>query len=115
MATLENQIVLVFGGSSGIGFAVAKASLISLAAKVIVASSSATKVEDAVKRLEAVISEKKLPGKIAGGVVDARNLDAVDEFTKSVGEIDHLVWSSGDALSLTFPLPKVEQGKGTLL
>ena len=112
MATLENKIILIFGGSSGIGFATAKASLISLAAKVIVASSSATRVEDAVKRLEAVILERGLPGMVEGGVVDARNQDAVKAYTESVGEIDHLIWSSGDPLALTFPLPNVADAKG---
>ena len=111
MSTLEGQVILIFGGSSGIGFGVAKASLISLAAKTIIASSSAARVQDAIQRLEAVIAEKKLPGKVVGGVVDAKNLDAVDEYTKSVGEIDHLIWCSGDALNVSFPMPKVEMAK----
>lgn len=97
MATLENQTILIVGGSSGIGFAVAKASLLSLAAKVIIASSSAARVQNAIQRLEAVIAEKKLPGKVVGDTVNATNVDVVEEFVAKVGVVDHLIWTSGDS------------------
>lgn len=98
MTTLRNQTILVVGGTSGIGFSVAKASLLSLAAKVIVASSSEAKVARAIERLKTVISEQKLPAIVEGGTLDASNIDAVKTFVLGVGEIDHLVWTSGDPI-----------------
>ena len=51
MATLQGKKVVVIGGSSGIGYGVARASLLSLAEHVIVASSSQAKVTAAVGKL----------------------------------------------------------------
>lgn len=48
--SLEGQRVVVLGGSSGIGFAVAERA-IREGAQVVVGSSSAARVEDSVKRL----------------------------------------------------------------
>src|SRR5262245_33301335 len=59
---LEGRRVVVIGGSSGIGFAVA-AGAIREGAQVVVGSSSAARVEDAVKRLGPAAS---------GSAVDAR-------------------------------------------
>ncbi|KAL5532532.1 hypothetical protein ACEPAF_4306 [Sanghuangporus sanghuang] len=47
MASLSGKTVLVVGGSSGIGYGVAKASLLSRAAKVTIGSSSQAKIESA--------------------------------------------------------------------
>jgi NAD(P)-dependent dehydrogenase (short-subunit alcohol dehydrogenase family) len=50
MAPLASKSVLVIGGSSGMGFAVAKAALAE-GASVVIASSSATKLEAAASKL----------------------------------------------------------------
>ncbi|TDL14930.1 NAD-binding protein [Rickenella mellea] len=103
MSTLEGKIVLLIGGSSGIGFAVAKASLLSFASHVVIASSSPQKVKDAVTRLEETISQKSLPGRATGYVVDAHDSAAIRALVTKVGEIDHLVWTSGEPLKIGFP------------
>lgn len=82
---LENQRVLVIGGSSGIGFAVAKAAL-EQGAKVTIASSSNDRLRDAVERL-------------GGG--EAAQLDVTDEgavrsFFAASGEFDHIVFTAAD-------------------
>ena len=95
MATLQNKIVLVVGGSSGIGFGVALAALQSLASTVIIASSNAERVAGAVARLQA----HKLPGEVRGEVVDAKDAAALKAFAAHVGAVDHIAWTSGDVPS----------------
>lgn len=92
MSTLQNKTVVVVGGSSGIGFAVALAALQSQASTVIIASSNAERVAGAVKRLES----HKLPGEVRGEVLDARDTTAVKEFSGRIGIVDHVAWTSGD-------------------
>ncbi|PPQ94972.1 hypothetical protein CVT25_004217 [Psilocybe cyanescens] len=114
MATLQNKTVVVVGGSSGIGFAVALASLQSLASLVIIASSNKSRVEDAVARLKA----HKLPGEVRGQVLDAKDSEAVKVFAGGLGPVDHIVWTSGDTpKSQSGGLPysnieSVEEGQG---
>jgi NAD(P)-dependent dehydrogenase (short-subunit alcohol dehydrogenase family) len=87
-------MIVVVGGTSGIGYGVALASLQSQAAKVIVASSRSDNVTDAVKRLESV--KANAPGKVEGYQLDAKDFAAIRAFFDKIGEVDHLVWTSGD-------------------
>ncbi|KAH8115656.1 short-chain dehydrogenase/reductase SDR [Phellopilus nigrolimitatus] len=111
MATLEGKKIAVVGGSSGIGYAVAKASLLSLAHHVIIGSSSQAKVEAAVSRIQAELSGKVVKGTISGEVINARDSASVKAFFEKVGEIDHLVWSSGDSLPIGFLDVDLDQRK----
>lgn len=105
MATLAGKTVLVVGGSSGIGYGVAKASLISRASRVIIASSTPAKLESALGRLRKDVSASgaTVEGSVEGEVVDARSSDSIRALLAKVGEVDHLVWTSGDGLRLGFP------------
>ena len=111
MATLEGKKVVIVGGTSGIGFSVAKASLLSLASHVVVASSSSEKVNTTIEKLNAIISEKKLTGKVSGGTLDALNAGSIKEFFEKTGSMDHLVWTSGDRLRMGFPNLDLESVK----
>jgi len=82
------------------GFSAAKFSLLDHAAEVIVASSKKEKVDAAVAKLDALISEKKLVGKVGGIVVDASKADAVKEMMAKVGELDHLVWTAAGPIDI---------------
>lgn len=115
MATLENKIIVVIGGSSGIGFGVAKGALLSLASHVIIVSSTESKVSNARQRLKDVIKEKSLPGTVSGYVVDARDGDLLKKLFSDVGEVDHLVWTSGDLQKMGDSLADtdVDSYKGT--
>jgi NAD(P)-dependent dehydrogenase (short-subunit alcohol dehydrogenase family) len=77
--------VVVIGGTSGIGLAVAKAALAE-GAKVIVGSSSERKVSAA---------KDKVPGAEALEV-DVKDEAQVEVFFKAVGAFDHLVFTAGD-------------------
>lgn len=83
MAPLANSKVLVLGGSSGIGFGVAKAALAE-GATVIIASSSKDKVDAAAARLgnsERVIADH----------ADITSEESIKSLFERVGELDHLV------------------------
>ncbi|PPQ88861.1 hypothetical protein CVT25_009587 [Psilocybe cyanescens] len=82
MATLQNKKIVIVGGSAGIGFAVALAAL-------------QCQANRAIDRLKA----HKLPGKIQGHVLDAKDLAAVQIFSGKFGTVDHIVWTSGDVPS----------------
>lgn len=77
---------MIIGGSSGIGFAVAER-VIHEGGHAIVGSSSATRVEDAVKRLGSAAS---------GSSVDVRDEASLSAFFERHGTFDHLVFTAGD-------------------
>ena len=87
VATLKDQRIVLIGGSSGMGFAVAEGALAE-GAKVVVASSDKAKVDAAVARLGAGAS---------GGVIDVSDESSVAAFFAGVAGFDHLVFTAGDA------------------
>jgi len=86
MAGLEGKTVVVIGGASGIGLAVARAALDD-GARVIVASSNPAHVEAAAARLGAGAS---------GATVDVRSEDDLKRVFVEIGGLDHLVYTAGD-------------------
>ena len=84
--SLRAKRVVVVGGTSGIGFAVAEVALREHA-KVIVASSSAANVESALKRLSEGAS---------GVAMDVTDEAAVADVFEKLGKFDHLVFTAGD-------------------
>jgi len=98
--TLQGKKIVIIGGSSGIGFGAAKAALLDRAAEVIVVSSQKTNVDGAVARLQKVVGETAgLNGVVKGEVVDASKSEEVKALFARVGEIDHLIWTSGAGIS----------------
>ena len=85
-ATLRAKRVVVIGGTSGIGLAVARAASDD-GATVIVGSSNGANVEAAVRRL---------PEGASGGVIDVTNESDVAAFFGRIGHFDHLVFTAGD-------------------
>ena len=84
--TLNGQRVVVIGGSSGIGLAVARGALAD-GAEVVVASSGAARVEAAAAKLGAGAR---------GVVVDVTDEASVAAFFEGLGALDHLVFTAGD-------------------
>ncbi|MFE2067999.1 SDR family oxidoreductase [Streptomyces sp. NPDC059467] len=87
---LQGQRVVVIGGTSGIGLAVAEGAARE-GARVVVASRRQENVDAALK---------VLPEGAEGLVLDASDGDAVRGFFATVGEYDHLVYTAGDSLLL---------------
>ncbi|MDY0811220.1 SDR family oxidoreductase [Kitasatospora purpeofusca] len=88
--TANTQRVVVIGGTSGVGFAVAQAAA-ACGSNVVVASSSQHRVDLAVE---------KLGGAAEGIVLDVADEAAVVAFFDRIGEFDHLVYTAGEPLLL---------------
>ncbi|HWY68387.1 MAG TPA: SDR family NAD(P)-dependent oxidoreductase, partial [Terriglobales bacterium] len=86
----ENKQVVIVGGSSGIGLAVAEEAA-SQGADVVIVSSSAERVQEAIK---------SIGGEARGQAVDVSDEKAVESFFTNLGTFDHLVFTAGDSLQL---------------
>ncbi|QMW38361.1 hypothetical protein G4B11_001597 [Aspergillus flavus] len=132
---LANTRVLIVGGTSGIGFAVARV-VLEHGASIIVASSKPDKVNSAITRLKTFYPDEEHTNRIAGTVcnlADRETLEASvvnlynfatapDTFPNAQGTqttdgkvlLDHVVMTAGDALGLrkptdpTFDVPYIE-------
>lgn len=83
---LSGSKIIVIGGSSGIGFAVAKA-VSEIGAEVIIASGNKERVSAAVDSLK---------GKVKGFAVDVSDENQVKNFFEALGSFDHLVYTAGE-------------------
>jgi NAD(P)-dependent dehydrogenase (short-subunit alcohol dehydrogenase family) len=100
--TLNGQRIVLIGGTSGFGFATARAAA-SEGAAIIVASSSKTKVDQAVARL---------PAGVEGHVLDITREASVEAFFSKIGEFDHLAVTAGESLNLgVFATIKLEDAR----
>jgi len=93
--SLTEQRIVIIGGTSGMGLATARA-----AARV---GAAVTVVSSRPERVEAAVAE--LPDGCDGAVLDVRDEDAVVGLFERVGELDHLVFTAGDAFT---PRPLIE-------
>lgn len=93
--SLRGKRVVVIGGSSGIGFAVAESARAE-GAEVIIASSKADHVEAAAARLGQGAS---------GAAIDVRQEASVAAFFERGGAFDHLVYTAGDWAQASAPVP----------
>jgi NAD(P)-dependent dehydrogenase (short-subunit alcohol dehydrogenase family) len=88
--TLNGQRIVLIGGTSGFGFATAKAAA-SEGAAIVVASSNKAKVDQAVAQL---------PAGTEGHVLDITRGASVEAFFSKIGEFDHLAVTAGESLNL---------------
>src|SRR6202795_3917973 len=87
---LSGKRIVVLGGSSGIGLAVAQQA-VAQGATAIIASRKAGRVKKAVATLD---------GKAEGHTLDLSNEHDIQNFFQKIGDIDHLVFTAGDTLQL---------------
>jgi NAD(P)-dependent dehydrogenase (short-subunit alcohol dehydrogenase family) len=88
--TLEGKRIVVLGGSSGIGLAIAQAAGAE-GAKVIIASSNQGRVNAALKNL---------PADAEGHAADLGSEAAIKALFDRIGDFDHLVYTAADKLQL---------------
>jgi len=93
MPLTSSSRVVVLGGTSGIGFAVAEAAA-KAGARVVIASRNPESVAAAVERL---------PGSASGQAVDASSSAGLADFFEGVGAFDHLVYTAAGNL-VSMPL-----------
>ena len=86
----KNKRVVIVGGSSGIGFAVAEEAA-SQGAEVVIVSSKAERVQEAIQ---------SIGGDAQGHAVDVSDEKAIESFFTNLGGFDHLVFTAGDSLQL---------------
>jgi NAD(P)-dependent dehydrogenase (short-subunit alcohol dehydrogenase family) len=87
---LSEKRIVVLGGSSGIGLAVAQQA-VARGARAIIASSNAERVKQAVATLD---------GKAEGHTLDLSNERDIQNFFQKISDFDHLVFTAGDSLQL---------------
>ena len=88
---LSGKRIVVLGGSSGIGLAVAQQA-VDQGATAIIASSNAERVKQAVATLD--------DGKAEGHALDLSKEGDIHSFFQKIGDFDHLVFTAGDTLQL---------------
>src|ERR1700685_2379916 len=88
--SLRQKRVVVLGGSSGIGLAVAQ-QVIEHGAELVIASSNPQRVEQAV----AILGPNA-----EGHALDLTDEHAIEAFFQKLGSFDHLVYTAGDSLQL---------------
>ncbi|KAJ9112691.1 hypothetical protein QFC22_006193 [Naganishia vaughanmartiniae] len=106
---LQGKKVIVIGGSAGIGYCAAEASLES-GSHVYIASSSSTRVDKAVAQLQAdAAGTEAVKGSIQGREIDLTSDESVEQFIAWVSGdtvagkdkgVDHIIFTAGDALQL---------------
>ncbi|KAF2032110.1 short chain dehydrogenase [Setomelanomma holmii] len=116
---LASSRILIIGGSSGIGFAVAAACL-EHDALVAISSSNASRVDAAVKKLQSSYPSKS--SNIVGLTVDLSKSSTLESELKTLldgtvskiggqsKKLDHVVFTAGDALA-TIPLAEMSMEK----
>ena len=87
---LSEKRIVVLGGSSGIGLAVAQ-QVVARGGQAIIASSNADRVKQGVAMLDA---------KAEGHTLDLTNERGLQNFFQKIGDFDHLVFTAGDTLQL---------------
>src|SRR5260370_30851052 len=87
---LSEKRIVVLGGSSGIGLAVAQ-QVVARGARAIIASSNADRVKQAVATLD---------GKAEGHTLDLSNQRDIQNFVQRINDFAHLVFTAGDTLQL---------------
>jgi NAD(P)-dependent dehydrogenase (short-subunit alcohol dehydrogenase family) len=86
----DNKRVVIIGGSSGIGLAIAEKVTLQ-GAEVVIVSSKAERVQEAIQ---------SIVGNVRGEAVDVSDEKAVEGFFTNIGAFDHLVFTAGDSLQL---------------
>src|SRR3954467_14667318 len=88
--TLNDKRIIIFGGTSGIGLAVAQAAAAE-GSRVMIASSNSARVAEALATLPPGAEDR---------TVDLTNEAAIKAFFSAASDFDHLVYTAGESLEL---------------
>lgn len=89
--SLKGKIVVILGGTSGLGLATAKEAS-SEGATVIIVSSNQNRINDALE---------ELPSESKGFAIDLSKEENIRQLFDSIGNFDHLVYTAAENLNLT--------------
>lgn len=105
---LAGKNIIIFGGTSGIGFGVAAASLAS-SATVTISSSSPSRIEISILKLQTEFPDAKIRGHVCD--LTSPNLEQkIESVFEKTGKLDHIVFTAGDKLGKT-PLQEITREK----
>jgi NAD(P)-dependent dehydrogenase (short-subunit alcohol dehydrogenase family) len=105
MPSISGAAILVLGGSSGIGFAVAEKCLTE-GARVFISSSNSGRIARAVGALQVTVPN----GQVSGHLCDLSHDDVesrLDRLFAEIGQLDHIVFTAADSLAIK-PLQDVD-------
>ncbi|KAJ5382498.1 Glucose/ribitol dehydrogenase [Penicillium concentricum] len=110
---LGDKVVLIVGGTSGIGYAVAEAAL-EHNAIVIIAGSNPVKLEQAVSRLKLSYPSQSSKTRLRGITIDLADAENLEENVQSVlrfaangGKINHAIITAADMMPPPPPLTEI--------
>jgi NAD(P)-dependent dehydrogenase (short-subunit alcohol dehydrogenase family) len=95
---LANKRVLIIGGTSGLGFAVAEASL-SSGASVTISSSQQKNIDSAIERLHASYPNSLKPRGFTCDLSKSTVEQDLEKLFEQVGKVDHIIYTAGDKLA----------------
>ena len=99
---LSGKRLIILGGSSGLGFATAKAAAAE-GANVVIVSSNQTRID---------LALKELPQGSKGYAVNLSNEQNIREFFSQAGSFDHLVYTAGENIEMSMVADTdIEKGK----
>ncbi|KAL2823551.1 hypothetical protein BDW59DRAFT_96534 [Aspergillus cavernicola] len=108
---LHGSRVLIIGATSGLGFGTAEACLEHGISKLILSSSSPTRIEATIAKLKTSYPSASASTEILGypcNLADESTLEQnIQDLFAQVGTIDHIIFTAGDAVMLT---PFLEAG-----
>jgi len=105
---LAGKHVLIIGATSGIGFAVAEASL-SAGASITISSSSASRVESTVQKLSTDFPNSKTSGQ-ACDLSKPSVEQEIEALFDKIGKVDHIVYTAADKLA-SMPVQEITRDK----
>ena len=99
--SIDGKRVVILGGSSGLGLAVARAAAVA-GASIVIASSRQARIDEALRTL---------PAGTAGHVLDLADEQKVKSLFAKLDRFDHLLFTAGETLQLG-PLPETDIAAG---
>jgi NAD(P)-dependent dehydrogenase (short-subunit alcohol dehydrogenase family) len=105
---LHSASILILGGTSGIGYAVAEACLEQYSVRLTISGSQQPEIDRTIARLRATYSADSFPTKLSGHACDPSHLEQLENNLTSLlafatdsgtAKLDHVINTAGDSFS----------------